>query len=242
MRQAARRILDAVRSNFPPAREYQRVELRDHPHLDHSFYERVEREAARLGFEPICDLVDLTARRSSPDPRTVVRVLARAADGATLAIYHFKPKLIWRLLTLLGRYGPARIFELETELSDGGLVQSSISAERAKAPAPESFHRRYFDAKAVSVEELVHQHSLAVGEYLRAHLGARPVPQRSFEEVVASQNRIAAARREHMRSIGWVTREYLRKSAGASEKQAKQILAEIRRIVADEEAARERGG
>ncbi len=187
MQAAAQRILDTVRDNFPPARDYQRVELRDHPHLDHTFYERVEKEAARLGFEPICDLVDLTARRSSPDPRTVVRVLARAADGATLAIYHFKPTLIWRLLMLLGRYGPARIFELETELSDGGLVQSTISAERSKAPAPDSFHRHYFDARSVSVEELIHQHSLAVGEYLDQHPGAEPVPQRSFDQVVAAQ-------------------------------------------------------
>ena len=241
MRQAAQKILDTVRSNFPPAREYQRVELRDYPHLDHSFYERVEGEAVRLGFEPICDLVDLTARRSGPDPRTVVRVLARAADGAALAIYHFKPKLIWRLLMLFGRYGPARVFELETELSDGGLVESTISSKRSKMPLPESFHRRYFDAKAVSVEELVHQHSLAVGEYLETHPGAEPVPQGSFEEVVAAQNRAAAARREHLRSIGWVTRAYLRTQAGARTKLADQVMDEIQRILANEVALRRYG-
>lgn len=235
-RPVAEKLLRAVRGGFAPSHEYRQVDLADFGHLDLAFYERLSSLCDELGFVHLGDLEDLTLRREGPPSRTAIRVFSRLETGATCALYHFKPSPVWRLLMLITRTGPAKIFELETELTDGTLLQSTTAGERTRFSAPPSI-RRWNHGRREPPEQMIAAHERRVEEYLAEHPGVGAIPQATLEDAVAAQNRWHKARHDHLAALGWLTYEDLLRQCGGKEKLARELRREIEAILAEERAA-----
>jgi len=229
----ARNILRTVRNNFGGFHEFRSVFESKFPHIDINFYNKMQDRLELLGFTKVCDIEDLTIKKNKPDPRSFIRVMSNSRTGASSGIYHIKPKFPWPLILYFGKLGPSKVFEFETEFTDGHLICTSIASKLSEMPHPDSQVKIYLH-KSTSVEKVLDVHNEAVDKYLKENVGTATINQKTMEDVIKSQNRQFRIVDEHLESIGWVTKEYLLKSAGNNKFLANKIYDMIQEIIAKE--------
>ena len=193
--QGARDILANVRNTFAKPHEFRAVIENDFLHLDLKFYNKTQGRMESLGFTKVCDIEDLTIKEGHTDPRTFLRIMSNKKSGTIAAIYHFQPKIpwlllmfllihamsdknivsvggifhkpksLWQLLLFVLGLRPPKIYEFETEFTDGHLIVTSIVPESAKIPTPDS-QEKFCLPRSTSIKNLLDIHQKTVYKYL----------------------------------------------------------------------------
>jgi hypothetical protein len=163
--EAARRIVQSVRTLVDHRTEYRPVRAADYPDHDAAYYDATARDLAGEGIASLGDFDDVSFSRNHPDKNVFVR-LGLAADGTIGAIWF--------------RLGAASSLALQSWLEDGRtIVTVRASAESAVPNRPEVVAERV--APQTAVRDVVRRHRSRVAAAV-----ALPRLLRGLEELVAA--------------------------------------------------------
>jgi hypothetical protein len=170
---------------------FRRVNARDFPWVDLSFYERTAMEFQFEGFSLISDVEILPF--SELFPKHFYRVMSNG-DGTIVAeICHTKARrtgTIWRLL--LGRAPSFKSVTLTTEFSDGGLVYTVRGKRRRKSLALAPRVSKEIVPSSTLIRDMIGIHKDKIREYLQQNHREHAVSIRSFQDWMESQYRVEA--------------------------------------------------
>lgn len=251
--EAARSVLADMRRNFGTPQFMEPTQASRYPHLDLARYDAYQAAMERRGFRMLGDF-EQKAVNSSPTSLlapTFVRCCVSENGDRVVSYYQVKPRM-GRLLRMLLKgllnlrwLDAPRTFaqnlplrqcvDVETEFDDGRFLQTS-NAQVAGLLAQPPFMEAQFLPFGTPLPALLDRHVTELAR--RLHGGAKAVPVRNADDLLAVQKRQHAFKMAWRESVQWVTREELRAMAGNDEL-ADAIHAEVRRIVAAE--AGERG-
>ena len=148
-------------------------------------------------------------------------------DGIVASFYHLKPKLSAYLMRWRNNSLP-RVIQFETEFNDGHIIISTTAQEKSEHPLPDAI-TQYLHHADISVEGLLHKHRMKIKRYHIQHPGVSVKQVNKTDEFFALRNRQYQMMFDHIRSIGWVTKEYLAKQI-KNQKIANQVYDKIQRM------------
>lgn len=194
LEQETRRTLEAIAAAYQPSHDYAKVDARRYPHLDRGFYEAVTAELERRGFHQHPDIEDRSLRRLPASIRmpTFIRPML-SGDGIVTATFQHvrvRPAPLRLLLALLGR-ASLRSIEFATEFSDGSFLATGHASETRPSPLPPLVASEIWPRRT-KVAALLDRHLARVWRHRDVRPGAHPRPVRTFEEMIASQDRRSA--------------------------------------------------
>ena len=202
--QLAHNILDSIRLNVNRAPNYNEVKGEQCPSMRAKFYQDVTERLLKLGFHYTADLQDPAIAKSAINSPAFFRVMSFFDDGIVAGFYHIKPKLTWPF------HASRKVIEFETELSDGHIIISTTAEDETEFPLPGNISR-YVHPPAIPVEGLLYKHRSKIRRYQTHHPETGIVKIRSKKEFIALRQRRQKMIHDYLRSIGWVTKEYLAK-------------------------------
>lgn len=231
--EAARQILERVRSSYATEHKYRAVNAEDFGHLSLRFYNDAQKDLEALGFRRVVDVEDETVKRQTPDPRTFIRVMA-SNDGTVVAgIYHCCPTFVWRVMAFISGMR-TRLVEFQTELENGYQVMTTAARRQDLLPtSPKMF--KNFQPYGTPIAGLYKSHQ-GIIERVVMEAKVRPIANRTQAEILGFENRQMMLQREYLESIGWVTEDYLAKRSGCNTEMARAIYVEIQKILQEEKA------
>ena len=236
VRKVAAGILKSVRGAFKEDQDYKAAKEKDFPHLNLSFYRKTQEAFEGLGFSKVMDMENLSLKKQKIDLRTFIRVMANRSESISAAIYHAKPRFPWNVVMYLKGFRPAKIYEMETEFSDGTFVCTGIAPLKSNMPAGEMMIKKYMHPKT-NPGELLAAHLESVYAYEGAHPGVKRVAASTVQEMLDMQRRQNSIRRQYLESVGWVTKDYLRGLRNTNSELVDRIYNEIQNILAGERNA-----
>jgi cell wall assembly regulator SMI1 len=221
----ARDILDSIQLRCKDHHEYHEVTPEQLDSLQAQFYHQHTTRFLKLGFSYICDLPDRALQNTNGSG--LFRVMSSADDGVVASFYPLKPPL----QTLLMRWGKQelrRVLQFETQFSNGHIIISTTAADSASQPLPETI-TQYCHPSEISLKGLLHKHRTKIQRYQAQHSGINIAKVNKTDEFFALRNRQCKLISDHIRSIGWVSKEYLAKQI-KNQKIASQVYDRIQRI------------
>ncbi|WP_455212423.1 SMI1/KNR4 family protein [Kaarinaea lacus] len=220
----AQNILDSIQVNYRNHHNYQELTPDNLDPLRAKFYHHYTTRLLKLDFAYVCDLEDPARRHMKTSAQ--FRVMA-SDDGVVASFYHLKPKLSAYLMRWRNNILP-KVIQFETEFSDGHIIISTTAQEKSDHPLPDAItqHLHYAD---ISVEGLLHKHRMKIKRYQIRHPGVSVKQVNKTDEFFALRNRQHQLMFDHIRSIGWVTKEYLFKQI-KNQKIANQVYDKIQRM------------
>jgi hypothetical protein len=218
--EVAQNVLTSIRANFVAKHEFVEADLEDFDDLDHGFYDAVQRGFAGLGYKKLSDKEDKTI--GAQGIRTLIRTLYHP-ELNSVAVAYFVPAM------------DAGIFEIETLLSNGKVVVSTIAPEGIEIANWPLIESKHFSPET-KFSELHAFHQQHCAEVLIGIAEATRVPVTTFEENVAMQNHMNQHKHDYLKEIGWVTKQYLLTQANGDEVTAVGVFEAIQEIVKAEAA------
>lgn len=220
--QIAHSILRAIQTNFQRGTDYKELTAEQSAALRTKFYMENTEKLLKLGFHYTADLTDQAAANSTQGTPAYMRVMSFFDDGIVGSFYHHKPRFSWP-------FGGARkVMEFETELSDGNIIISTTAEEEFDYPLPKTI-QRYVHPAGIPIEGLLHKHRAKIRRYQTRKPDAAIVKVRSKKEFVALRQRRQQLICNHLKSVGWVTKEYVVKQFNNKEV-AEQVYARIKQF------------
>jgi|GEM_PF-3564836 len=216
----AQRVLESVRGAFLPAHEYAEVDAREFDHLDQRFYARLHAAFERLGFEFLADMEDRTISARGRIT-TCIRTLRHPERQCVAAMYYVPPR-------------ESGIFEIETFLSDGNVLVSTMAPEGNRLADWPLIRTEHYPPD-IDPAALFEAHEKSLARLLDGTPQRRPLAVTDFAGLAHAQNRMNAHKHDHLRSRGWVTRDYLLAQTGGDDALADGVLAAIGDLLKREE-------
>ncbi|MBN2577946.1 MAG: hypothetical protein JXB10_03065 [Pirellulales bacterium] len=200
----AEMILRKLQEINRPRQEYCIVDGRDNRYVSQRFYERVQAEFERLGFTFLGDVEIESLKNMTPNMRTFLRIMTDRNRTTAAAFYHVAPNIFFQILMVLFRF-PRKLIELES-YTDGGCTYSTTKAPRKMIlPHPDIFVADHVSPK-MSVSEMYERHLNTLSKRARNDILQRI---QGIRDVIDFQNLQHQATYDHLKKIGWVTKEYL---------------------------------
>ena len=224
--QLAHNILDSIRLNVKRTPDYTEVKPEQCPYLRSKFYNDITERLLKLGFHYTSDLQDQAIAKSAVNAPAFFRVMSFFDDGIVAGFYHIKPKFTWPF------HASINVIEFETELSDGHIIISTTAADESEYPLPNKISR-FVHPATIPVEGLLYKHRSKIRRYQTHHPDSSIVKVRSKKEFIELRKRRQQLIYNHLRSIGWVTREYLAKQFNNREV-AEQVYIRIKQFVGNQ--------
>lgn len=215
-------VLESIAVNYQPAHEIIEVEESDFSDFNVDFYHENQRALERIGFEHISDLEDLTISAQSAIV-TLIRVMAHPKSKSIVAFYYV-PII------------ESGICEFETLLSDDKVVVSTTSPESYEIAKTPMIVREHY-ANGESLDELYQIHLESVTSVMSNDSAVTVKTINTFDEIVSMQNIQNSYRYEYIKSIGWVTKDYLIAQANGDEATAIAVYDAIQEILTDRNEA-----
>lgn len=234
-RKLALKILNRVRSNYARPHTYRQVDASAFRHLSLRFYDETQKKLESLGFKYIADFEDELLKTQSPDPRTFIRVMTSNDGVAGAGIFQICPNIFWKVAMYFFGVKNTRIVEFQSELEGGYQVITSNVQGRFMMPSSPKLYRTFYPA-VTPLDALYDAHRRILDE-ARKNTGKAPVEFKTLKDILEFENRQNEIQKEYLKSIGWITKEYLVKQ-GATGDNAQAIYNEIQNILR-EEAERE---
>lgn len=195
---------------YVPRHEYQPVDPRNFRHLDLHYYDSVRDALLAQGCHGLGNVENVTLKNSSNDPRTFIRSLASPGRDIALSLYQPKPKFWIRLILWIFRIKIGRIFDCESEFSDGTFLVTSNAAAAAPMKLPPNFDSKFFPWET-PFDTVLQAHRQRIQAFLTAHPGVNPIRFPTLDDVLQMQHRQQAAKAAFRKSIGFVNEEELKK-------------------------------
>ena len=204
--------------------EYVPTDARRFQHLDLAWLDSSRQKLESLGFSFLQDTEDLTVSRSSSAPKTFLRLhLGRAGTGMA-ALFHFKPGFLLRMIGAK----EARVFEMETEFSDGqwvstgnaecvGVLQSPPGVDTLQLPA------------STPIEAVIQAHDARLAKFAARCPDVQPVRMGGIEDLLRAQNRLEEIKAAFRRGRG-ISKAELERVAGMRNADLDKIQAEAQRL------------
>jgi len=211
---------------------FKEVEFQDFPHLSSKFYKNCTNVLTESGFKHLGDVEDQTQKAQSPDPRSTIRIMINKDSDIVGVIYHVKPKFPWPLFMFVMGI-KSKIYEFETEFNNGYMITSTIS-KKGYAFADFPLLKDYYYPSNTSIEDLLKYHQNNVKEFLKANPNLTTIKQRSLGDANGMENRQIKIKRNHLKQVGWVTREYLYAQVGKNKTFMSDVYDEIQNILREE--------
>lgn len=222
-------MINEIKNNYSKKHEFVSVNEDQFRRLDLKFYNSIQRKLEILGFEKLGDVEDLALKEMKPG--TFMRLMKNSSSTITAAIFHVKPVFWRRVLMIFDHYGPLKIYEFETEFSDGRFLTSSIvSPKDIFTNTPDIF--RQFCLSNENVQDVYKKHLEKIEE-IKQNYSVVEVKNETIEKVCGSQNRQIERERGYRESVGWIRREDLEKWTNDNEL-SKLVYQEIEKIVSQE--------
>jgi cell wall assembly regulator SMI1 len=218
----AHNILHSIQNSFRRSTDYKEVKPDQSTYLRSKFYNDNTEKLLKLGFHYTADLADQAAAKSGQNIAPFFRVMSFFDDGIVACFYHIKPKFSWPF------HASRKVIEFETELSDGNIIISSTAEDEIEYPLPKTINR-YMHPANIPIEGLLHKHRAKIRRYQTHKPDAAIVKVRSKKEFVALRQRRQQMIYNHLKSIGWVTKEYVAKQFNNKEV-AEQVYARIKQF------------
>ncbi len=228
-KESSRKILDSVRKNFDPTKTYEHREVTfsDFPHLSKKFYNRSQNEVETLGFSFVADVENVSMTMSTPDPRSVIRICNNPEQTINCGIYQVKPRLFWRILMFLLGNRTTKVVEFQSELEDGTIVITTPVPDELLLPSSPQLIKNTCSPKS-TISEMLSSHKEKLASLAK---GINKLD--TLSKLLALEKKQIKIQGEYLKSIGWITEEYLIK-LGSKEDQAKAIIEHIKIILRDE--------
>jgi len=209
-------ILETLMNMYQPDHEWKEVRESDFSDFNVEFYSNAQRDLERIGFEHISDLEDLTVSAQS-SIATLIRVMTHPETKSIVAFYYVPD---------IGM----GICEFETLLSNEATIISSTSPQSYEiADTPMIVKEHYSDVESIS--ELFRIHIESVNTVLDKHPAVKAQSINTFEDVVYMQNMQNRLKYDYMKSIGWVTKEFLIAQSNGDEATAIAVYNAIQDIL-----------
>jgi cell wall assembly regulator SMI1 len=216
----AHNILHSIQASIKRGINYQEVKPEQSSLFHSKFYMENTEKLLKLGFHYTAELANPTAIKGAQNTPPYFRVMSFFDDGIVASFYHIKPKITWPF------HAARKIIEFETELSDGNIIISTTAEEEIEHPLPKTISR-YVHPPGIPVEGLLHKHRSKIRRYQTHKPEAAIVKVRSKKEFIALRQRRQQLIYNHLKSIGWVTKEYVAKHFNNKEV-AEQVYARIK--------------
>ncbi|NCC61756.1 MAG: hypothetical protein EOM12_12645 [Verrucomicrobiae bacterium] len=230
--QAARDILAMTDELCIPRHEYVSANLREFKHLSFGFYERTQRILEKEGFLWLGDEENLTISQSSGGVRTVIRAMLDREGIIQAGIYHFRPKLLVRILLRLAGGGSCKIIDFETEFSNGHFVTTSNANAASAIKDPKELHTMYMSTKTPALV-LLARHRQLIEAYQEQNTAVRPKVMRSLHDIRESQHRQQAMKSAYRKEVGGITQDELRRLSRGNTELTDRIFEEMTNVRAD---------
>lgn len=213
--EAANAILQNLAAIYVATHDYHTVEAEKFLHLDLRFYDSGRDFLRGEGFSFLCDVQDRTLEQAPGNILRPIflRALVSAEGTISAAIYHARIKPLWlRLLLFVMGKSRMKVVEFETEFVDGSYVCTSNAMSASMIKLPPSIDVLYLPART-SPERVLVLHRQRVRDRQNRFPGIRPLTIGSFQDLIASQNRMNALKAAFRGEIGGITREELERLA-----------------------------
>jgi cell wall assembly regulator SMI1 len=219
--QIAHSILQSIKANFKRGADYKEVTPAQSAHLSSKFYIDSTERLLKLGFHYTADLEDRVKVKGAHALPPFFRVMSFFDDGIVASFYHIKPKITWPF------HASRKVIEFETELSDGNIIVSTTAEDEIEYPLPKTISR--YVHPGIPLEGLLHKHRSKIRRYQTHKPEAAIVKVRSKKEFIALRQRRQQMIYNHLKSVGWVTKEYVAKHFNNKEV-AEQVYARIKQF------------
>ena len=219
--QIAHSILQSIQANFKRGANFKEVTPAQSAHLSSKFYIDSTERLLKLGFHYTADLDEQAKAKGAHAMPPFFRVMSFFDDGIVASFYHIKPKITWPF------HAARKVIEFETELSDGNIIISTTAEDEIEYPLPKTISR--YVHPAIPLEGLLHKHRSKIRRYQTHKPEAAIVKVRSKKEFIALRQRRQLMIYNHLKSVGWVTKEYVAKHFNNKEV-AEQVYARIKQF------------
>lgn len=225
----AQEILVLIEASYKPTHNYVEVESRLFRHLDLSFYEQTTQRLCAQSFRKLADVEDTTL--SASPGNVLMPVMIRSlvsSDGSIMAsIYHPRIKpLRLRFLLWIMRKRLDKVVDMETEFTDGSFLVTSNAASAAGMDMPTWINAEFLPV-STSVDAVYQEHLNRLRAHLQNHPHITTKKIDTYEQLVASQNRMNALKAAFRGEIGGVSRKELERLSGKRQDLAAEVHAAL---------------
>lgn len=209
----AKKIYDEMQRVFQPRHTVRKAELTSFKHLDHAFYEETQRALEGQGFRQIADIENTTLSEVYPANRTVLRAFLHRDGPVSAACYNMRFTGWMRFVTWILRLPrDIRVVEFETEFDDGAFICTTNAVEN-HLDAEDGVTQLKVDSET-PIAVLLQLHLNLVDRHLTEHPDVLPVRLQSYDDILASQDRLQALKSAYRLRIGYLTEKELARMSG----------------------------
>lgn len=216
--QIAHEILNTVKSANAPEHEYKVLTSNCIDGVGIPFYRETQTLLEGLGFERLCDVENLTIGKQFGEV-VAIRVMTHA-QSKTIAAFYFIPSIELGLC------------EFESMFASGEIIISSNSPAAFDTPTHPKILKELYD-ETVSFDEMFNMHQQLINNVKDKLDVSDVITINNYEDVVKLQNKQCEYQYEHLKSIGWVTKEWLITQADGDEQTATAVYQAIQEILSN---------
>jgi hypothetical protein len=207
-----------------PEQEYHIVDGDDNRHVCQRFYRNREAEFKMLGFTFLGDMEIESLKNTPLNPRTFLRIMVDRQRTTAAAFYHITPRFLFRIFMFLFRF-PSKVIELESYTDLGGTICTTNMPAKVEVPHPKVITKNHV-SRRLSVADMYDRHLNSLSKLPEGNVLHRI---QGIQDVIFFQNVQHRITHDHLRQIGWVTKEFLR-NQGISERMVDEVYDEIQRL------------
>lgn len=225
IRDLANSVLEGIKDNMVYPHDLIPCNAKDFENIDLAFYESTENKLASSGFKTVADIEDKTI--SNQNAAIPIITFARS-------MWHNEHKIMATFFY---------IEPLEIGFTDFVSVTEAEKIIHSTTTPSENEITNYpkIDSEFLSldtdIDEMLNKHIHRVNQLVGSNSDTRLIDIDTTDKVINITNLAYKIKSKHLESIGWVTKEYLVAQTGGDEVYADNLLAEIKTILAEEQAS-----
>ncbi|MGJ8660825.1 MAG: hypothetical protein ACSHXL_02180 [Bacteroidota bacterium] len=170
------------------------VDPQNFKNLDLDFYDRIQKELESLGFRCIGNDENQTLKGGFEDMYTFVRTFISGDETVQSAVYHPKPALWVRCLLFLTGSKLGKVYDFETELSDGSFVVTNNAKMASSLPPVPNINSKQYQV-GTSLKNVLKGHLQRVQKQLNEKADVKAVRVSTKKELWSSQARLEEVKR-----------------------------------------------
>lgn len=252
----AKSIVARMKKQYSTPHTMVAVDEAEFQHLNLDDYQTFRDMLEEQGFRYIADLeiLEVSNAPNSVIARTMIRTMASKDGYITTGYYQVMPNVRNRLKNLLIGLSNMRFIdapvgfikamktrhcsEFETEFDDGSFLTTSNAQSAGSLSGPLSIESHFFPY-GTPISSLLEVHQKRLNEILSSNEGRKPIAMRTLTDILQSGQRLKSLKNAHRAASQWITKEELQKMSGGNPELANEVYAEIQKLLAQEQAARQ---
>lgn len=223
VRLAAKLISRNLEGAFQPDHIFRRVDAKEFPWLNNSFYDNNLAQLKIEEFEWLADIEDETLSKVFPNMRTFVRICLSPDRLTRAAIYEIVPGGPQGIHT----QPPIQTRELISEASDGTTITTTTAPESRLLDQPGGSIRNNVSSDT-PLDRMLEMHERSINGYIDLHYGVTLETISTFEEATAAWQKGIDRQRKRLKSGGGLNKREFMRIGGADKREvAEEVYDEM---------------